>query len=408
MTVSHKKLIIFYAGVILMFMTSMNKVLVPNAVFNELQSELGISGKMLAAMGAGFMYGYAASQLALGVLSSKFGGVRILLFGAVVFTLGSVFFPFLNSAELMIATRAVTGLGAGTVFVGLAKIMGDLFGKKFAMVLGAVLFFTYFGPVTGNLPMVSLVKATSWRIAMCVPAVVGTLVLITILIFLKGTLKPVLKGDALSPLWALCRDKNTWLVFVASSVVFGSSYCISTTAGNKILTDIGHLSSMQASVVVTIFAIIIAVNNICGNFILKMLGNRRKLIMFLSGLLHLAGTALCAVSFYLGLPCGFIIAGFMLIAIPAGLFSVYCTVVKELHPPQYTGLAVAILNFFAFVAIAGCGNIAGMVFSRFESGTISGVVHYPPLAYAIIFTILGVFAACGFVCSILLPETYKK
>ena len=405
MDISIKKKVIFYAGVILMFMTSMNKVLVPNAIFDELQNELNISGKMLASMASGFMCGYAVSQLALGVLSSKFGGIRILLFGASVFAVGSIIFPFLSSPELMIATRALTGIGAGTVFIGLAKIMGDLFEDKFTIVLGSVLFFTYFGPVVGNLPMVALVKATSWRIAMSLPAIVASAVLIIILIFMRGTFKPVQKGDTLAPLWTLCRSKNTWLIFIASSVVFGSSYFISSTAGNKILTEIGKLSAYKASIVVTIFAILIAGNNIGGSIILKLLGNKRKRIMLLAGFFHLGGTALCALSCYFGWNIAFIIASFMMIAIPAGLFAIYCTVIKELHPPQYTGLAVAILNFFAFVAIAGCGNIAGSILARFENGTISGAVNYPPQAYAIIFSIFSVFAICGLTCSFLLPET---
>lgn len=222
---------------------------------------------------------------------------------------------------------------------------------------------------------------------------------------MKGTLKPLQKGDTFAPLLILCRDKNTWFIFIASSVIFGSSYFISSTAGNKILVDVGGMSALHASVVVTVFAIIIAVNNIFGPFILKLLGDRRKRIMILAGSFHLTGTVLCALAFYLHLNRIFIIAGFIMIAIPAGLFAIYCTVIKELHPPQYTGLAVAILNFFAFVAIAGCGNIAGAVFARFESGSINGAVHYPPLAYAIIFSVLGFFAACGFVSSMLLPET---
>lgn len=403
MTNSRKKVIIFYAGVLLMFMTSMNKVLVPNAMFDELKNELGISGEKLAAMGAGFMYAYAISQLALGILSSKFGGVRILLFGASMFTLGSITFPFLSSANLMILTRALTGLGSGTVFIGLAKIIGDIFPKKFSQVLGIVLFFTYFGPVTGNLPMVALVRATSWRIAMAVPAVISLFVLITILIFLRGTLKPVLKGDTLSPLWILCKDKNSWLVFAASSVVFGSSYFISTIAGNKILTDIGRISPFAASLAVTIFAVVIAMNNIFGAIILKLLNNSRKALMMLAGIFHLTGTILCAISVYKNWGTFFIIAGFMSIAIPAGLFAVFSTVIKELHPQKYTGLAVAMLNFFAFVAIAGCGNIAGSVFARFEGGAT-----YPPVAYAIIFGIFSCFALAGLTASFFLPETDNK
>ena len=225
---------------------------------------------------------------------------------------------------------------------------------------------------------------------------------------MKGTLKPVLKGDALTPLWVLCKQRNSWLIFVASSVVFGSYYLISTTAGNKILTDIGKLPPIVASMLVTIFAVIVAVNNIFGNFVLKILGERRKLMMFLAELSHLLGTVICTLAFFFDWHCIFIIIGFVLIAIPAGLFSIYCTVIKELHPAEYTGLAIAILNFFAFVAIAGYGNIAGAVFARFENGTIQGAVNYPPETYGIIFGIFAVFAFFGFICALMLPETRKK
>lgn len=406
MTVENKKKILFYAAVTLMFMTSMSKVLIPNTVFDELQSDLGISGQKLAAMGSAFMCTYAISQLALGLLSSKYGGVRVLLFASSVFTVGCVCFPFLSSANLMIADRALTGLGAGTAFIAVAKLTDDLFKKNFSMVLGIVLFLTYFGPVTGNLPMVAVVKATSWRSAMMIPAAVSLLLFVIILICLKGTLKPVLKGNAITPLLKICSDKNSWLIFTASSVVFGSYYFIATTAGNKMLTDIGKMKPLHASLIITAFALIVAFNNIFGNiFLIKVLHERRKLMMFLAGLSHTAGTMLCACAFYFDMNCIFIIAGFLLISIPAGLFSIYCTVIKELNPPEYTGLAIAILNFFAFVAIAGWGYIAGVIFSRFESGTISGSVHYPPTVYALIFAIFAAFAIIGFICSCFLPET---
>lgn len=406
MSKKRKKLILFYAAVILMFMTSMNKVLVPNAIFDELQSELGISGRMLAAMGSGFMYSYAVSQLALGLLSAKFGGVRILLFASSVFAAGSVIFPFLDSPEWMIAIRTLTGLGAGTAFIAVAKLISDLFKRNFSMVLGVVLFLTYFGPVTGNLPMVALIKATSWRVGMAIPAVISALILIVVLLTMKGTMKPVVKGNAFSSLWTICKDKNSWLVFAASSFVFGSYYFISTTAGNKMLTDIGKMAPLTASLIITALAVIVAFNNIFGNIFLKViLHERRKSMMMLAGSLHVAGAALCAISFGLEFHSFFIIAGFVMISIPAGLFSIYCTVIKELLPSSLTGLAVAILNFFAFAAIAGGGNIGGAVFARFESGDISDAVHYPPQAYAIIFGILTFFALCGWICSMFLPET---
>ena len=74
--IRRKKFLILCFATLLMFFTSMNKVLVPGAVFSDMQRSLGVSGGELAAMGSAFMYCYALSQLVLGLLCHKFGGVR--------------------------------------------------------------------------------------------------------------------------------------------------------------------------------------------------------------------------------------------------------------------------------------------------------------------------------------------
>ena len=53
---------ILFCGMALYFLTSMSKVLIPAAIYSDLQA-LGLDGKRIAATGAAFMYAYAASQL---------------------------------------------------------------------------------------------------------------------------------------------------------------------------------------------------------------------------------------------------------------------------------------------------------------------------------------------------------
>ena len=60
-------------------------------------------------MGSVYMYCYAASQLLVGVLTTRFGGVRILLWGGSIFVFGSMIFPLLSNPYLMILARAITG-----------------------------------------------------------------------------------------------------------------------------------------------------------------------------------------------------------------------------------------------------------------------------------------------------------
>ncbi len=408
--VHKRKLIIFYLTVILMFYTSMAKMLVPGTVFAELQGELGFSAGTLAGMGAYFMYGYAFSQLGLGLLSTRYGGVRILLFGGTLFALGSLLFPLLSQSWAMSLARGITGVGAGTVFVALAKLIDDLFPRQFAMVLGITLFIGYFGPVAGGIPMVVLVKSTTWRIALLIPAVISVLAMAGIWCSARGTLKKVTAGQTLGPLLALLKNRPTRRLFFASSIVFGSYYAILTTVGQKALEDCAGMGHYAASGWITVLAVIVALNNIIANLVLKWIGGRRQVLIRFAACCSLAGTLLGAAAFFLGLPGTAIVAAFLLVAIPAGFFSIFGTVAKELNPPEYVGLAVAILNFFAFVAIALAGNLAGMLLAAYEktaanSPAPGGLMTYPPEAYGWIFGVFALVAGLGTLIAFKIPET---
>lgn len=402
-----KRLIIFFCAVILFFFTSMSKILVPGSVFSELKGELGFSAGILAGMGSAYMYCYAASQLALGLLSSKYGGVRILLFGGGCFVAGSLLFPLLSSPFWMIFARALTGLGAGTVFIALAKLIDDLFPKNFSMTLGIILFIGYLGPVTGGLPFAALVENTSWRIALLTPAVISFLAFTVVLIFLKGTVKKVLPGKTWKPLFVILSDKRSWLLYCTSSLIFGVYYVIMTVMGKKCLEDFGHFSSYAASLWITVFAVIVAVNNIISNVVLKFLKGRRRILVIFAGFSCLLGSLFSAFAFHFSWG-GWIVFGFLLISIPAGFFSIFGTVAKELQKPELVGLAVAILNFFAFVAIALSGSVAGYVLSSYEGELLAGAgggLSYPPGAYRDLFIVFSILSLLGFTASLFIPET---
>ncbi|MBO5793239.1 MAG: MFS transporter, partial [Lentisphaeria bacterium] len=124
-TLRRKKMIILFCGVIMYFFTNMSKVLIPGTIFNELL-KAGLDVKSISALGAVYMYSYAASQLLAGIFADRYGGVRILLLGGSMFTAGTIGFPFAEHLWLMYFFRFLTGFGAGTVFLGVAKLLADL------------------------------------------------------------------------------------------------------------------------------------------------------------------------------------------------------------------------------------------------------------------------------------------
>ena len=413
LTISEKWLCytIFLSGAIFNFFTSMSKVLVPGTIFDELQSNLRISGATLSLMGSVYMYCYAASQLVVGVLTTRFGGVRILLWGGTIFVIGSIAFPFLSNPTLMIISRAITGLGAGSCFVGLARIYADMFPTKFTLMLGIALFISYLGPVFGGLPMTYISNNLGWRTTLLLPAILSIINISICFMLLRKKTGPILKEGTFRPLFKILAKADNWKLYITCSVVYGAFYTILVIMGKKALTDLCNLSPAIAATWITIPAIVVAFGNLATGKIVSFFGNKHKKLVIFSSIFSFLGIIIACLSFTFNLGATFIISSYLVMAIPASSFALYSTVAKELNPPEYVGLSVAILNFFAFVIIALDGNIAGFILKLFETKenlSATGVYNYPPTAYALIFGILTFFAIAGIIAGCLLPETGEK
>lgn len=402
-----RKLIILLCGVVLFFFTSMSKMLVPGAVFADLQKELNFSAAELGAIGAAFMYAYAFSQLAIGIFSDRYGGVRLLLLGASAFTLGTFLTVAVSSSWLMGIFRVLTALGAGVTFLGVAKMISDLFPKHFSIALGTVLLIGYLGPVCGIAPMVYLIHKTTWRIALGIPGVICLLAFIIMLLNMRGTLKPVQKGQTFAPLFAVLKNKKMWFLFGTSSVVFGGYYAMLTLFGMKCLTDIVHLKTSTASLIISGFATMVAVETLLLNFVMMLCHDRRRVMVFASAISFLTGTLLGWSALQFDLPRILIVAALLFFTFPAGFFAIYSTIAKELVKNDYVGVAIAILNFFAFIAIASAGQITALLLQRWEKGSPMGAtgILYPEIAYNHIFLFLAGLAVFGLILAFGVPET---
>ena len=399
-----RKLVILGCGIVLYFLTSMSKVLIPATIFNDLQ-QLGLNARAIAATGAAFMYAYAASQLLAGIFADRYGGVRILLIGGTLFALGTTGFPLTGNFPLMLFCRVMTGFGAGTVFLGVAKLLNDLFPKHFSLAFGAVLMLGYFGPTTGTVPMALLIQVAGWRRAMALPGAAALVAMAVIFARMRGTVKPVKGGQTLRPLFAVMRNRAMWMMCLGVSVIFGSYYGISSQFGQKSLMDFCGLSPEKATAVIMLLTIVVACNNMGGNLLLKLCGNRRKPAIMLGQISALLGALLCIAAFR-SEPNFLLVGGaYLLIAFPAGFFPLFGTVAKELNPPEYAALSVALVNFCCFAAIAVFQNINGLILQHFAV-SVSGT--YPADAYRCLAWFLAIAAASGLLLSFFYPETGGK
>lgn len=394
-TIRKKKFAILICGVLLYFLTCMAKVLIPGSIYNDLLAS-GLTTRQIAGTGAAFMYAYAFSQLLAGVFSNRYGGVRILLTGGLLFATGTLAFPWVDNYPLMLTARVLTGLGAGTVFLGVVKLVSDLYSGKFAMVLGTIMFCSYFGPSFGTTPMVKLTGVFGWKISMSIPGITAAIGVLVIISLMRGTIKATVSGETFAPLIAMLKNRSMHLVCLSVPVIFGAYYILTSQLGQKSLSDCCGASPSTAANVILALTVLVAVNNVAGNLLLKIFRNRTKPAAICSFVFSLLGTLLAAVAYRHSTSLVLMTTAYVLIAIPAGFFPIFGTTVKEINPPGATGLAVAVLNFWCFVFIAAFQNVSGRILQHFSTPDQS---VYPAAAYCGVFIFLSIANAAGVIAS---------
>ena len=404
-----KKTLILYCGIGLFFFTSMSKVLIPGTIMNYLQIDLAMTAAQAALIGAVFMYSYAFSQFMMGLFSDRYGGVRLLVIGASLFACGMIAVPFLSQVWSMCVFRGLTALGAGTVFLGIAKLINDLYPKKFSLILGIALLCGYLGPATGIYPVSWMARAVSWRFSLLIPAVISLLLAAAIIVLSPGTIRRTLPGNMFRSLGKIFFNRDNLLLFFSTSLFFGIYYALLLFAGQKALEDFCGLGTSAAALWMTFFCLIVAGGNVAANWILKILRGDGKKFLFLCGGCALGGSLLGWCSFNFGLPAGFVLFSFLLIALPASMFSGYSDVAVRLNP-GLVGLAVSMLNFMAFVSIAAVNHGAGVIMNAYQAQAVrtEHALIYPAEAYRAVFLFFIILAVCSFVMISFLRRPAKK
>ena len=406
--IRRRKQRILLCALVLSLFSGMSKILIPGTVFSELQEDLHFSAAILGTMTAAYMYCIAGSQIALGILSNRYGGVRILLFGCGCFITGFLLFPLLSSPVWMVAVRGICGVGAGTVFLGITKLIIDLYPKRFPLYFSIALFISYIGPITAGIPAAALVRATSWRCALLLIAAVPTFAFLLILGSVRGTLRKVEPGHAFREFLVLCRHGALWRLFLSTSLLFGIHYAVLTTLGRKALEDRCGFSPRSASLWISVLAAVVALSSLFSNVTLRIFGGRRRAVVIFCAFSSLIGTLLAAAAFEFGWGGVPVTIAFLMLANGAGYFSIFGTIAKELNPARLGGLAIAMLNFAAFAMIAAIGNAAGWLLALYEPPEAAGAILYPAAAYRNFFLCAAVLALTSVIFAFTLPETGRR
>jgi EmrB/QacA subfamily drug resistance transporter len=136
-----------------------------NVALPTLVRELHASNSQLQWVVDAFNLFFAASVLAAGSLSDRFGRKGMLLAGLAVFGLASLVGGLLGSSDQLIAARAVMGVGAAMIFPATLSLLTNVFTERRERALAIGLWGAVTGVAIALGPIVGggLLEAFNWR-----------------------------------------------------------------------------------------------------------------------------------------------------------------------------------------------------------------------------------------------------
>lgn len=146
-----------------------------------------------------FMLVAAGGQLVVGAFADRFGRRPVILAGLGIYCLGALLSAAAGSIEVMLAGRAMQGLGAAVGWVLARAILRDLHsGGELARAMAFASAVFAFGPIVAPLTGAALMLAFPWQVIFAMMLAFALLLLATCLFALPETLARV-QADALSP-----------------------------------------------------------------------------------------------------------------------------------------------------------------------------------------------------------------
>lgn len=384
--------LLFWLAVALYVFANLQKTAVPGPIFGQLQESLPLSPGGIAALGSGFMLCYALMQLPVGAVADRWGGIRVILFGGAVFTLGSVGFPLATGSVLPIAMRALTGIGAASVYLALTRECADQDPERFPVWLGILAALGFSGGIAAGAPLIAAADSWGWRSALGFVGLVTALLWTAFLLrFLQKKPAPV-KRPSTAISWQtfaaiLKIPHNRWL-FGYAGPGFGLYYALQTVIAAKYLEDFCGFSPLATGWTISIMALFSCFANLVAALLSHRMGDRRIPFMRLNGAGAAAGfgllTLITALNWRTPLPAVI----FCALALTSNVGAVTMSLLRETNRPEWTGTAASLSNFIAYSSVALIGQCAGWLLGLFPATQETGRTVYGQWSYLAVFAVM--------------------
>ena len=390
------------------FFSNLQKVIIPGAVFDELQQMYSLDAAGVTRVGALFLGIYAFAQLIIGVLVDRYGGARVIICGGILFCIGSILSAFGISLEVLYFSRLLTGFGAASIYLSMVKEIGRVSGNSLPLVLGIATLVGYAGAIAGATPFIAGVDRFGYFYMVLAAGLIMTFFyLIYTAVALNDNFPAVEKSVKFSiPAYLnVFKSRQNCALMLSVGVSFGTYFALQSTIGKKFLEDFCGLTPAASGAVLTVTMIIAAVNGFIVANISRWMGNKRRPAIIFSGVGCFVGALFIISGVVLQNGAFLPVTGMIIMAFAGNVAPMFIAILKESNPEQSFGTSVCVCNAFAYTVSAVFSDGAGKLMDIFHPATVNGIKVYSRDSYLLVFAVLGILSAVAVWLSFCIKET---
>jgi MFS family permease len=401
-----------------LFLYSFIQLNIFNAIDQALMQSFQLDALELGELGSLFFYANALFLLPAGMLIDRFSSKKIIMAAVFVLTLGTFLFAIATNYYVAAIGRFLTGGASAFAFLSCIRLASRWFPPhKMAFVSGILVTMAMIGGLIAQTPMAMLTEVIDWRQAMLLDAALGVMMLAAIFFIVQDY--PAHSNDQKQKDQAHLRNMGVWqslklVIFNAQNWLGGlytaflnlPVFLLGAIWGIHYLTEVHHLSVLEASYATTMFFVGVIVGAPFFGWLSDTMG-RRVVPMILGAIASLI--VIFAIIYMPHLTLTECIALFFLIGFVTSSQVLTYPAVAELNPAILTSSAISIVSF----TIMASGVIFQPLFGwlmelGWDHTIINGVPVYSSTNLLHAMLIMPVAFIAGFFVTFLMKETYCK
>jgi MFS family permease len=380
----------------------------PSVMVEEMMRDFAVGAAAVGNLSAFYFYAYSGLQIPIGMAIDRFGPRRLMTLAGLGAAAGCVLLATATDFWTAAAARFLIGATVGFSFVGAMAVAGQWFPPhRFALLSGIAMGMGMAGGVFGQAPLRLLVEATDWRQSMLLLALGGIVIALCSWSFVRdrrrgaGGLAAVLGGLA-----RVVRNRQTWLIAIAGLGTTGPLLGFAGLWGVPYLVAAYGLERAHAASITSLLFVGWGVGAVFFGWFSDMIGRRKW--PFAAGLAICAGS-IAALVWLPGLPLPAVMALCAACGFGGSSQIVGFAAARESNEIALSGTAIGFVNGIVTGAGALYQPLLGWLLDLGWTGAmVAGARVYEPATYRAALSVLVAGAAVGFLCTLLVRETYCR